>query len=65
MVAFFLKYNGYNVKVTLAFALGFDGKRAIVGDLELTVSEDSIVHATELPHDGERWFKSKQVGLHS
>jgi hypothetical protein len=43
---FFLKYSGHNSEVTKAFTLGFDGSKEIIGDLELTVSEDSIAQET-------------------
>jgi hypothetical protein len=40
---FFLKYSGQNTKITKAFTLGFNGSKEIVGCLELTILEDSIM----------------------
>jgi len=33
-----------------------------IGDLKFTVTEASISVATELPQEGERWFKNKSIG---
>ena len=31
-----------------------------IGDLKFTITKASIVAATELPQEGERWFKNKR-----
>ena len=47
--------------MSLQFSKTFDGDRAQVGDVMLTVSEQSISHATGLPKEGERWFKKGKL----
>ncbi len=32
-----------------------------IGDLKFTVTEASIAAATDLPQEGERWFKNKSL----
>lgn len=53
--------QGYNDKATKAFAESFDGTKAQVGNLALTVSEDSVAVATGLQKTGERWFKGMRI----
>ena len=41
-----------------AFALTFDGSKAVIGREEFQVDEALIVEVTELPRTGESWFKT-------
>ena len=56
---FIQKFKGYNKEVAKTFARSFDGIEAEIGDFKFTVTEASIAVATELPQEGERWFKNK------
>ena len=42
------------------FVATFDGKKAVVGNLELQVTKQSIAKATGLMDEGEEWFKAVQ-----
>jgi hypothetical protein len=53
------KLQGYNDQVSQAFAENYDGEKAQLGFLLLHVNEETIVEATEMPTEGERWFKKK------
>jgi hypothetical protein len=46
-----------HLEVARKFSLNFDDTKNNVGNLELEVSEATIVVATEIPNTGERWFK--------
>jgi len=50
---FIQKFRGYNKEITKAFARYFNGLEVETGDLKFTVTEASIVAATELPQEGE------------
>ena len=54
---FIKKFHGYNLEVAKQFAATFDGKTAVVGNLELQVTKQSIAEATGLMDEGEEWFK--------
>ena len=41
-----------------AFALSFDGSKALIGKEEFMVDETLIVEVTKLPITGEKWFKT-------
>ena len=41
-----------------AFALSFDGSKALIGKEEFMVDETLISEVTELPRIGEKWFKT-------
>ena len=56
---FIQKFRGYNKEITKTFARSFDGMEVEVGDLKFSVTEASITAATELPQEGEWWFKNK------
>jgi len=46
---YFLRmFNGYNSRVTKAFALIFNGEYAKVGDIELQTNEEMIAKVTKL-----------------
>ena len=56
---FIKKFQGYNLEVSRQFAATFDGHKAVIGSLELPVTQESIAEATSLPNLGEEWFKGK------
>jgi len=56
---FVKKFRGYNLEVSRQFAATFDGHKAVIGSLELPVTQESIAEATSLPNSGEEWFKGK------
>ena len=41
-----------------AFALSFDGSKAVIGKEEFLIDETLITEVTELPSIGEKWFKT-------
>ena len=41
-----------------AFALSFDGSKAIIGKEEFIIDETLIAEVTELPSTVEKWFKT-------
>ena len=41
-----------------AFALSFDGSKALIGKEEFMVDESLIAEVTELPRTREKWFKT-------
>lgn len=62
---FIQKFKGHNKKVTKAFARSFNDQMVEIGDLKVTVTEEIVAAATDLPQEGERWFKNKSVGEHA
>jgi hypothetical protein len=58
---FFKKFDGYDDKITLQFALHFHGGLAKVGELEFEVTEQFISEAIQLPSTGQRWTKGQPV----
>ena len=58
---FIQKFKGHNKEVTKAFARSFDSQMVEIGDLKLTVTEATVAAATDLPQEGERWFKNKSM----
>ena len=54
---FLHKFLGYNLEVTRHFATTFDGSKAQVGNLILSITEEFISQVTCLPQVGEKWFK--------
>ena len=54
---FLHKFSRYNLEVTRQFASTFDGSRAQVGNLILSITEEYISQVTGLPRVGEKWFK--------
>ena len=55
---FIKKFHGYNLEVASQFVATFDGKKAVVGSLELHVNKQSIAEATKLIGEGKEWFKT-------
>jgi hypothetical protein len=52
------KLQGFHQQVAEAFALNFDGRKAVIGQDEFQVDEALIAEVTELPRTGENWFKT-------
>ena len=52
------KIQGSHQQVAEAFALYFDGSKAMIGKEEFQVDETLIVEVAELPITGEKWFKT-------
>jgi hypothetical protein len=50
--------EGYHQVIAETFAKSYDGKKAIVGSLELIVDEATITSTTDLPRKGQSWFKT-------
>ena len=55
------KFSGYNLEVTRQFVNPFDGSKAQVGNLILSISEEYISQVTGLPQIGEKWFKKQYM----
>lgn len=55
---FLHKFLGHNKQVAESFAQTFNGVKARIGDLELSVDEGSIAKATGLPLSRKKWFKN-------
>jgi len=49
--------------MAIDFALNYNGIKTKVGPLELAVTPDSIAAATEIPRQGEKWFKVQKFQL--
>jgi hypothetical protein len=45
------------MEVAKFFSLNFDGVKTKVGSLEIQVTKNTITTTTEMPLQGERWFK--------
>ena len=58
---FFKKLQSSHQQVAEAFALNFDGKKAIIGRDEFEIDEALIAEVTELPMTGEKWFKTTSL----
>jgi hypothetical protein len=52
------KLQRFHQQVAEAFALNFDGKKAIIGWDEFEIDESLIDKVTELPTTREKWFKT-------
>ena len=57
---FLEKFNGFHKEVIKKFARSFNGAEVEIGDIEFTITEAFIAEATELPRQGERWFKNRE-----
>lgn len=55
--------DGQHVDVAYKFVLNYDGKVSRVGDLVIPITEHDISMATEIPVEGERWFKGTTLDL--
>ena len=49
--------QGYDEEISLLFAMGFNGKKAMVGHLVFPITEESITITTKLPREGDQWHK--------
>jgi hypothetical protein len=49
--------QGGHMEVAKQFSMNFDGVKTRVGSLEFQVTEKTIATTTEIPLQGERWFK--------
>ena len=58
-IGFFEKFDVFCEEVALEFAHSFDGERAIVGNLTIRITEDSIAHITGLPQIGHLLFPNQ------
>jgi hypothetical protein len=54
-------FQGHNVVVMRAFAETFDGKTTQVGDVKITVTEETLASITGLENKGENWFKAQRL----
>jgi hypothetical protein len=52
------KLQSSHQQVAEAFALTFDGRKAVIGQDEFQVDEALIAEVTKLPRTGENWFKT-------
>ena len=52
------KIQGSHQQVTEAFALSYNGSKAIIGKEKKFIDETLIDEVTELPSTGEKWFKT-------
>jgi hypothetical protein len=55
------KLQGYHQGIAEAFAKSFDGAKVQLGPLEMQIDEASVVATTEMPGEGERWFKTTSI----
>jgi hypothetical protein len=60
-LSFIRNFDGFNIAVAQKFALSFDGCRAKVGDVQLEVTEQSLILETSLPVKGQKCSKSYKV----
>lgn len=56
--SFISKFNRSSYQVARAFSESFDGQFVQVCDLNVQFTKDFTAIATNLPADGERWFKN-------
>jgi hypothetical protein len=49
------------MEVTKQFAESFDGQKAQIGNLTLSITKDFISQVTRLPQIGEKWFKKQYM----
>jgi hypothetical protein len=55
------KLQSFHQQVVEAFALSFDGKKAIIGWDEFEIDEALIDEVTKLPTTREKWFKTTVI----
>jgi hypothetical protein len=56
-MSFYEKVQGYNVQLTKQFSLNFNGFSRTIARITFPVSEETISTATDIPMQGEKWFK--------
>jgi hypothetical protein len=54
---FYEKVQEYNLYLTKHFDLNFNGVNTTIAGITFPVSEETISVATEIPTQGEKWFK--------
>ena len=52
------KIQGFHQEVAEAFALSFDGSKAVIGKEEFLIDETLVTEVTKLPSTREKWFKT-------
>jgi hypothetical protein len=57
------RIQGYNVQLTKEFALNFNSVYTIIAGVTFPISEDTISTSTEIPIQGEKWFKGMPLEL--
>jgi hypothetical protein len=55
------KLQSFHQQVVEAFAINFDGKKAIISRDEFEIDESLIAEVIELPTTGEKWFKTTVI----
>ena len=60
---FWQQLQGHHVEVAYKLVLNYNGTKSRVGDLDIPVSEQSILAATWILTQGERWFKGMSVEM--
>jgi hypothetical protein len=60
-INFYQKIQRGHPEVAREFSLKFDGNKTKVWMLEFEVSESSISVATNIPNNGEKWFKAMSL----
>lgn len=58
-LTFIRKFHGHNLEMTRQFASTFDGRKAVIGNLELIIDQQTLAEATGLSNTGEEWFKGR------
>lgn len=56
---FIQKFRGHNKEVMKILARSFNNMEVEIGDIKFPIIEASIAAETELPQEGEGWFKNK------
>jgi hypothetical protein len=56
-IRFCEKIQGYNLQLTKEFSLNYNGVQTTIVEVIFPVSEETIVVATKIPIQGEKWFK--------
>ena len=56
-IPFLHEFSGYNMEVTKEFVETFDGNKAQIDNLTISITGKFISQVTGLPQVGEKWFK--------
>lgn len=59
------KLQGFHAQISKDFVVKFTATASKVGVLNFTVSPDTIYQATEIPREGEEWFKAIKFKMQS
>jgi hypothetical protein len=60
-VKFVQSFEVFNMEVAQYFSKTFDGARDKIGELQLQVDEETIVEATGLSQEEDRWYKNLKI----